>query len=122
MVEQLTETLEVIGRIFEAAGVFVVVAGSLIAAIPYGIKLVTNQADLAAFGVARQNLGRAILFGLEFLIAADLIDTVALEQSLENVAVLGLIVLVRGFLSTTLEMEIDGTWPWRRKAEEAKAR
>ncbi len=120
--DELRETLEVIGRIFEAAGVFVVVVGSLIAVLPYGFKLVTNQADLASFSSARQNLGRAILFGLEFLIAADLIDTVALTPSFESVAVLGLIVLIRSFLSTTLEMEIEGTWPWRRKAEEARVR
>jgi uncharacterized membrane protein len=52
--------------------------------------------------------------GLEFLVAADIIRTVAVEPSLENVGVLGLIVLIRTFLSFSLEVEIDGTWPWRR--------
>ena len=116
--DQLDQVLEVIGRIFEGAGVFVVVVGALIAVVPYGIRLVTGQAGLRDFDAARQNLGRAILLGLEFLIAADLIDTVALRPSFESVAVLGLIVLVRSFLSTTLEMEIEGAWPWNR----AKAR
>ena len=116
--EDLNHILEIVGGIFEGAGVFVVVVGSLIAVGPYALKLVTNQAGLRDFDDARQNLGRAILLGLEFLIAADLIDTVALKPSFENVAVLGLIVLVRSFLSTTLEMEIEGAWPWNR----AKAR
>lgn len=124
--DELRDILELIGEIFEAVGVFVVVVGSLIAVLPYGLALVTNRADLGAFATARQNLGRAILLGLEFLIAADLIDTVALTPTFESVAVLGLIVLVRSFLSTTLEMEIEGAWPWRRKelerAGEAKAR
>ena len=116
--DELNAVLEVIGGIFEGAGVFVVVVGALIAVVPYALKLLTNQAGLRDFDDARQNLGRAILLGLEFLIAADLIDTVALDPSFESVAVLGLIVLVRSFLSTTLEMEIEGSWPWNR----AKAR
>jgi hypothetical protein len=58
--------------------------------------------------------GRSILLGLEFLVAADIIRTVAVQPSLENVAVLGLIVLIRTFLSFSLEVEIDGRWPWRR--------
>jgi hypothetical protein len=57
---------------------------------------------------------RSILLGLEFLVAADIIRTVAVQPSLENVAVLGLIVLIRTFLSFSLEVEIDGRWPWRR--------
>jgi uncharacterized membrane protein len=60
--------------------------------------------------------GRSILLALEFLVAADIIRTVAVEPSLENVAVLGLIVLIRTLLSFSLEVEIDGTWPWRRAA------
>jgi hypothetical protein len=58
--------------------------------------------------------GRSILLGLEFLVAADIIRTVAVQPSLENVTVLGLIVLIRTFLSFSLEVEIDGRWPWRR--------
>ncbi len=58
--------------------------------------------------------GRTILLGLEFLVAADIIRTVAVEPSLENVAVLGLIVLIRTFLSFSPEVEIDGSLSWRR--------
>jgi uncharacterized membrane protein len=63
---------------------------------------------------ARTAPGHRILLGLEFLVAADIIRTVAVEPSLENVLVLGLIVLIRTFLSFSLEVEIDGTLPWRR--------
>ena len=57
--------------------------------------------------------GRSILLGLEFLVAADIIRTVAVQPSLENVTVLGLIVFIRTFLSFSLEVEIDGRWPWQ---------
>jgi uncharacterized membrane protein len=66
------------------------------------------------YRVVRTVFGRSILLGLEFLVAADIIRTVAVQPSLQNVAVLGLIVLIRTFLSFSLEVEIDGRWPWRR--------
>jgi len=67
----------------------------------------------------RANLGRGILLGLELLVAADIIGTVAVTPSFQNLAVLGLIVLIRTFLSFSLEVEIDGHWPWRRAELEA---
>ena len=63
----------------------------------------------------RQTLARAILLGLEFLVAADIINTVAVDPSFRSVGVLGMIVLVRTFLSFTLELEITGRWPWQAK-------
>ena len=69
-----------------------------------------------AYRAVRTVFGRSILLALEFLVAADIIRTVAVEPSLENVGVLGLIVLIRTLLSFSLEVEIDGTWPWRRAA------
>jgi uncharacterized membrane protein len=65
------------------------------------------------YRIVRTVFGRSILLGLEFLVAADIIRTVAVQPSLENVAVLGLIVLIRTFLSFSLEVEIDGRWPWQ---------
>jgi uncharacterized membrane protein len=65
----------------------------------------------------RRMLGRAILTGLELLVAADIIRTVAIDPTLESVAVLGVIVLIRTFLSFSLEVEIDGRWPWQKKAK-----
>ncbi len=63
----------------------------------------------------RQSLGRGIILGLEFLIGADIIHTVAIDLSYESVGVLGLIVLIRTFLSFTLEAEIEGRWSWQQK-------
>jgi uncharacterized membrane protein len=80
------------------------------------VVLVGSQGAERAYRVVRTVFGRSILLGLEFLVAADIIRTVAVEPSLENVAVLGVIVLIRTFLSFSLEVEIDGTLPWRRAA------
>jgi uncharacterized membrane protein len=63
------------------------------------------------------SLGRALLLGLEILVAADIVRTVALEASLESVAVLGLLVLIRTFLSWALVVEIEGRWPWQGRSE-----
>src|SRR5262245_65149658 len=62
----------------------------------------------------RANIGKVILLGLEVLIIADIIRTIVVDQSVESVAVLGLIVLIRIVLSFSLEVEIDGQWPWNR--------
>ena len=88
----------------------------MIALARAGVVLVGSQGAEQAYRVVRTVFGRSILLGLEFLVAADIIRTVAVEPSLENVAVLGVIVLIRTFLSFSLEVEIDGTLPWRRAA------
>ena len=64
----------------------------------------------------RSNLGRSILLGLEFLVAADIINTVAVEPTIQSLIVLAGIVLIRTFLSFSLEVEIEGRWPWRKAA------
>ena len=69
-----------------------------------------------AYHAYRSSLGRAILLGLEFLVAADIINTVAVEPTWENVGVLGAVVLIRTFLSFSLEVEIYGHWPWQESA------
>ena len=63
----------------------------------------------------RHSLGRSLLLGLEILVAADVVRTVALEATVESVVVLGLLVLIRTFLSWSLTVEIEGHWPWQRK-------
>ena len=64
--------------------------------------------------VARQSVGRAVLLGLEVVIIADIVLTITIEATIESAAILGLIVLVRAFLSFSLEIELDGVVPWRR--------
>ena len=67
-----------------------------------------------AFRSYRANLGRGILLGLEFLIAADVIGMVAIVPTFERLGILGLIIVIRTFLSFSLQIEIEGRWPWRR--------
>jgi uncharacterized membrane protein len=81
--------------------------------VRYGFEVVARR-DRDTFGDLRKNLGRVILLGLEVLIIADIILTIVVDQSVESVAVLGTVVLIRVILSFSLEVEIDGMWPWNR--------
>lgn len=98
----------------EMAGVFIITAFALYAAISAAISLFRKQRAQEGFHAIRQNLGRGILLGLEFLVAADIIHTVAVELSFETVGVLAIIVLIRTFLSFTLDLELTGRWPWQK--------
>ena len=97
---------------FEALGVLILVAGALLALWRYATT-VRDDAK-AAYAQLRQELGRVILLGLEVLIIADIILTITVEQTVESAATLGIVVLVRTFLSFSLEVELEGTWPWQR--------
>ena len=100
-------------EVVEAVGATILVLGGLGAFARYAYEiLLKHGAD--AFGDLRKNLGRVILLGLEVLIIADIIRTIVVDQSLENVAVLGIIVVIRVVLSFSLEVEIDGMWPWNK--------
>jgi uncharacterized membrane protein len=105
-----------VGMAVDAIGVLVIVAGAIIA---IGRFLLGRQGGAGQpYRLFRQDLGRAILLGLEFLIAGDIIRTVVVAPTLENVLILGLIVLIRTFLSMALQLEVEGRWPWQH-AEEA---
>ncbi|MGI0526602.1 DUF1622 domain-containing protein [Rhizobium giardinii] len=95
----------------EVAGVGVIIVGALFAFVSSVGRLRQGEAD--AYFHFRQRLGRAILLGLELLVAADIVGTVAVEPTLENVLVLAFIVLIRTFLSVSLTVEIEGRWPWQ---------
>ena len=103
-----------IARGIELLGVATIVLGLVVALAFAGVEVARRRGAAKAYRVVRTVFGRSILLGLEFLVAADIIRTVAVEPSLGNVAVLGLIVLIRTFLSFSLEVEIDGSLPWRR--------
>ncbi|HEU5349545.1 MAG TPA: DUF1622 domain-containing protein, partial [Ktedonobacterales bacterium] len=99
----------------EAGGLLALTIGTVVAIYSYVRALRTPpEQHSGAYRGLRQGLGRAILIGLELLIAGDIIRTVTIQPTIENVLVLGLIVLVRTFLSWSLEVEINGQWPWRR--------
>jgi uncharacterized membrane protein len=109
-----------VARVFEFAGIGAILLGALIAVGHLARDVVrgpsAGSAEDEPIAVFRRMLGRAILTGLEFLVAADIILTVAVDPTIESVLVLGAIVLIRTFLSFSLEVEIDGRWPWQRRA------
>lgn len=106
-------------RAVELIGIGIIVVGALWALGRFLLSLTRGGGD-AAVGAFRTGLGRAILLGLEFLVAADIVNTVAIEPTLDSLAVLAGIVLIRTFLSFSLEVEIEGRWPWQRGGGEAK--
>jgi uncharacterized membrane protein len=108
------ELMEDVARGFEAFGVGVLIVGLLWSTGVAGTVWLRARKGRDAYKVLREGFGGALLLGLEILVAADLIRTIAVAPSLENVAVLGLIVLIRTFLSFSLEIEIEGVPPWRR--------
>ncbi len=111
--------MEIIGKIIESVGVGVILIGLLIATGRYLQEWHSGrQSSLDNYRMYRQNLGRAILLGLEILVAGDIIRTVAAEPTLTSVSVLAIIVLIRTFLSMSIEVELEGRWPWRRAAAE----
>ena len=99
-------------RVVDGAGVAVIVVGVLSAVVVAGRALAAHQPGV--YPLFRRHLGRSILLGLELLVAADIIRTVAVTPTLGSVAVLAVIVVIRTFLSWSLELEISGRWPWQR--------
>jgi uncharacterized membrane protein len=108
-------------RVVEVAGVAVLLLGALLAAAAFAARLARRAAFQGAYHELRADLGRAILLGLELLVIADIIGTVAIEPTLQNLSVLAVIVVIRTFLSFALELEVSGRWPWQR-AHEARQR
>ena len=105
-------TVEDVGAAVDVAGVAVIVGGALYATAVLVHRLLTQRGE-AVYRLYRQSLGRAILLGLEFLVAGDIIRTVAVSPTFTSVGVLAVIVLVRTFLSFSLEVELEGRWPWQ---------
>jgi uncharacterized membrane protein len=111
--ENFRELMEIIGTAVDGVGVFIVAAGAVVATARLLVHRAHNTGNY--YSSFRQDIGRAILLGLEFLIAGDIIRTVVVAPTIQNVLVLGLIVLIRTFLSLSLQMEIEGRLPWRRE-------
>lgn len=107
--------IELVGKTVDTAGVAVMVLGALVAMARAVLWLSRKQPN--TYRRFRQELGRSILLGLELLVAADIIRTVAVTPTLESVFVLALIVAIRTFLSFSLELEITGRWPWQKASD-----
>ena len=99
---------------FEVVGVAILAIGSVVALVNASLPLV--RGGRFAYERARQSVGRAVLLGLEVLIIADIVETITIEPTTESALVLATIVLVRTFLSFSLEIELEGVAPWRRAA------
>jgi uncharacterized membrane protein len=113
-----THFMDHVAQVFEIVGVAVLVGGFALGLVR-ALAATLRRESQGLYLVLRLYFGRSILLGLEVLVAADLIRTVAVEPTMQNVLVLGLIVLIRTFLSFSLEIEIDGVVPWRRGPREA---
>lgn len=107
-------TVEFVGKAVDWAGVGVIVLGILIATVLFAAHVVRAGDRDGSYRSYRQGVGRAILLGLEFLVAADIIRTVGVSPTFRGVGVLAVIVAVRTFLSMTLELELTGRWPWQK--------
>jgi len=114
LVESIRAAIEWAALGIEILGAVVIVAGVLRVAITRGtVRFLFKLEEPGAFGRYKHQMGRSLLLGLEFLVAGDVVRTVALDPTLVNVSVLGLLVLVRTFLSWSLAVEIEGHWPWQ---------
>ncbi len=121
MLERLTTQLvPPIVEAIELIGVAIIATGAAVTLAIFLVSLVRRQDTAEAIGCFRSSLGRAILVGLEFLVAADIINTVVVELTLENVASLAIIVIIRTLLSFSLEAEIEGRFPWQRGDEQKR--
>lgn len=105
--------VRITGTAIDAIGVAVIVVGALVGTTLFAYRLSRGQPFTPVYRNYRTGLGRAILLGLEFLVAGDIIRTVAISPTFTSVGVLAAIVLVRTFLSFSLEVELEGRWPWQ---------
>ena len=112
----LRELIEMVAQGIEVLAVIIIVGGIVYSMVRYLFHR-TQQVE-NAYKPFKEMIGKTLLLGLEFLVAADIIRTVALSPTLQNVAILGVLVLIRTFLSWSIVVEIDGRWPWQGKSEQ----
>ena len=116
--ENLKSYIDIISGIVEFIGVLTIFLGALYSLIRFLIFIPKKKTD--NFINLRQSLGKSILLGLEILIAADIMATVVLDPTMESVSILGLIVLIRTFLSMSLQVELEGKFPWQSTKSKAE--
>jgi uncharacterized membrane protein len=107
------QTISDVSKAVEVAGITVLIVGGCYALGVFALRVAQGR-TANSYEDLRRSLGRSILLGLEILVAADIIRTIAITPTFTSVGVLGLIVVVRTFLSFSLEAELDGQWPWRK--------
>ena len=115
---RILEYVEYAALVIEILAVVIIIGAIFYAMGHYLIRSAIRPDDEEQYKKLKVRLGKALLLGLEILVAADIVRTVALEATLQSVAVLGLLVLIRTFLSWALVVEIEGRWPWQAEGEE----
>jgi uncharacterized membrane protein len=105
--------IEYAALLIEILAVAIIIVAIIVALARYLFRYVSRRTGDDPYHQLKVSLGKALLLGLEFLVAADIVRTVALELTLESVSVLGLLVLIRTFLSWSLVVEVEGRWPWQ---------
>jgi len=113
--ENMREWIEIAAKFIEGLAVLIIVGGTLHGIGRYFFYYRQQVSD--AYKQFKDKIGKSLLLGLEFLVAADIIRTVAFSPTLYNIAVLGVLVLIRTFLSWSLVVEIEGCWPWQKREE-----
>lgn len=114
------QTITDVVKVVEVVGAAIMVIGGLGAFVAFVLRVRRAEAVQGAYPALRRDLGRCILLGLEVLIVADIVRTIIVDPTLESVGVLGIIVVIRILLSFSLEVEIDGTWPWDRSEVDSR--
>ncbi len=113
---EIKQIIVVISEVIDFTGVVIIALGAVIGIILCARDLIRQERGVTAYNHLRTFLGRSLLLGLEFLVAGDIIRTVAVSPTFTSVGVLAAIVAVRTFLSFSLSVELEGRWPWQRRA------
>lgn len=121
MTEQAHAFVDVLAKYLELLGVAIIIGGIVIATVQFVGSGLRSRDWRSAYDQFRSNLGRGILLGLELLVGADIISTITSPLTFQSVTLLAGIVLIRTFLSFSLETEIEGCWPWQRAAKRSGA-
>ncbi len=113
----VNDIVEPVGRTLEVLGVATIALSAFLALVAYAVAMLRGAAHAQAYATVRRRVGQGVLLGLEILVAGDIIRTVAVDPTLESIAVLAGIVGIRTFLSVTIDTEVNGRWPWSRAPE-----
>jgi uncharacterized membrane protein len=111
-IERVLEWVEYVSLGIEVLAVVIIAIAIGYATYSYVATRLGHRADAGTYGLYRRRIAQALLLGLEILVAADIVRTVILDATLESVAVLGILVLIRTFLTWSLVVEMEGRWPW----------
>ena len=121
LTEQAHHVVDQLAKLLELVGVAIILGGIVLASVYFVREGARTRAWRTAYDQFRSNLGRGILLGLELLVGADIISTITAPLTFESVTLLGAIVVIRTFLSFSLETEIEGCWPWKRAEARSRA-